>query len=144
MTRNMTLNGKPMLDNLPLTNYELTHYTNMWCRSVGIKSRDLTKHPQIDDVIILVKFHQEFWFDLDSQQRGVWAALWSWVYHKQFSLKAKHLNKLANITASVIGRRTKAEKTRQHIKALRESIIQQRGVHMTANPLLTTECVIPF
>ena len=126
----------------PLTNSELTYYTNLWCRSVGIKSRDLTKHPQIDDVIILVKFHQEFWFDLDKTQRGVWAALWSWVYHKQFSLKAKHLNKLANITASVIGRRSKAEKTRQHIKALRESITQQRSVHMTANPLLATGFLI--
>lgn len=125
-------------ETLPLSNSEKTHYTNLWCCSIGIKSRDLTNHPQIDDVIILVKFHQECWFDMDQEQRGVWAAYWSWTYHKQFPLKAKHLKKLANIMASVIGRRTKAEKTRQHIKALRESITQQRGVHMTANPPLAT------
>ena len=127
---------------LPLTAQEKTHYTNWWCRTIGIKSRDLDNHPQIDDAIILVKFHQEAWQDMDSEQRGVWAAYWSWVYHNQYPLKAKHLNKLTNIMASVIGRRTKTQKTRQRIKALRESNTQQRSVHMMANPLLATSSPI--
>jgi hypothetical protein len=129
------------MEDYSLSNQEKTHYTNWWCRSIGIKSRDLEKHPQIDDAILLIRFHQECWFDLNRQERGVWAAYWSYVYHKQFPLKKKHINKLASITEQVISRQQNKSLLRQRIKQISESNKQKRDVHMTANPSLDSELV---
>jgi hypothetical protein len=106
--------------NEPLSPREKLHYTNMWCRSIGIKSIDLETHKSIDDVVLLVNFRQEFWSDMDSSQRGIWAALWSWSYHKSLELRPKHINQLTSITNSVIFKRQKQAQRLGTIRQMRE------------------------
>ena len=76
---------------MKLTKKELEHYTNFWCRQKGIHAKDLESHPQVGDVVILVRFRDNLWNELEKAEQGVWAALWSWTYTSKFTLKAKHL-----------------------------------------------------
>jgi len=103
----------------PLTSQEKLHFTNQWCRTIGIKSRDLHTHKTIDDAILLIKFHQANWQDLDTSERGVWAALWSYVYHRECGLKQKHLSQLETICKSVIFKQAKQAQRRATIQAMR-------------------------
>lgn len=124
------------LENYPLSNYEKTHYTNLWCKSIGIKSRDLDNHPSIDDAIFLIQFRQTNWSYMTKSEQAVWGSYWAWVYHKQINIKQAWLTKLAHITESVIIRRNKDEENRQKIKALRQRKQNEKeSVNMTANPL---------
>jgi hypothetical protein len=124
------------LDNLPLSNNEKTHYTNWWCRSIGIKSRDLDNHPTIDDAIFLIQFRQVNWNYMTRSEQAVWGSYWSWVYHKQINIKKAWLTKLAHITESVIIRQNKELETREKIKAMRQRKQNEKeSVNMTANPL---------
>lgn len=124
-----------MDNNLPLTNRELAHYTNWWCKSVGIRSKDIDSHPQIDDVILLIRWHQECWFDANKEERGIWSGYWSAVYHKQLPLKAKALKKLEATVEKIIIRQQARQLQQQKIRQLRESTQQKGIVHMTANPI---------
>jgi hypothetical protein len=139
----------------PLSITEKYHYTNVWCKSMGMKSKDLgcgikqnadgsftdnqLAHPQIDDVILLIKFHQANWHYMTRSERGVWAAYWSWCYHNQTAIKAKWFKKLEHITESVIIRQQALEEKRKAIQRKRN---ENRGVHMTANPPLATSSLI--
>jgi hypothetical protein len=127
-----------------LSSSEKTHYTNLWCRQQGIKSRDLINHPTIDDAILLIHIRNEFWAHFDSSDRGVWAAYWKRVYHLQFKLKPKHFTKIERIVNSGIYRQQQLIEKRNYIKAFRESTKQNGGVHMTTNPPLATESLIGF
>lgn len=124
-----------MADQLSIS--EQIHFTNLWCREQGIKSRDLTNHPTIDDAIFLINFRNEGWFWMDSSDRGVWAAYWNRVYHKQFKLKDKHYTKLEKIAQAIIHRQQVRHQLSNKIKNLRhnsESNLQNGVVNMTANP----------
>jgi hypothetical protein len=127
-----------------LSSSEKTHYTNLWCRQQGIKSRDLTNHPTIDDAILMIHIRNEFWAYFDSSDRGVWAAFWKRVYHLQFKLKPKHLKKIERIVNSGIYRQQQDLKAKEKIKAIRESTKENGRVHMTTNPLPATESLIGF
>lgn len=104
---------------------DIEHYTNYWCKSKGISSQALTSHKQIDDIMLLLKWRDSIWPVLDQKEQGVWAAYWSWCYHKQYPLKNKHLTKLEKITISAIDRHeqkeSKLEKQRNQIKQLRKA-----------------------
>ncbi len=108
-----------------LTKKELQHFTNMWCQTNGIKQRDLTNHPNIDDVILLVNFRNEFWSDLTKIEQATWSGFWSIIYHRQFSLKAKHLAKLESIAQSAIFTRQRHQQRQGKIKALRARAKEQ-------------------
>ena len=139
----------------PLSTKEKNHYTNLWCRSMGMKSKDLgcgierkddgtydtnqLAHPHIDDVILLIKFHQANWQYMTKSECGVWAAYWSWCYHNQVAIKAKWFKRLEHITQSVIIRQQALQAQREAIQRKRN---ENRGVHMTANPPLATSFLI--
>lgn len=106
----------------PLSMNELIHYTNVWCKSIGIKSKDFDYHLAIDDVIFLIKFRDEFWSNMDLSERAVWGALWNWTYHKRFNLKQKHIKKLEVIANSAIFKKQKQEKRLATIRSLRQRI----------------------
>jgi hypothetical protein len=121
--------------NNQLSTSEKLHYTNMWCRSMGIKSRDLDNHPTIDDCILLVNFRQINWQFLTRKEQGIWSAYWSWCYHNQVPIKKAWLSKLENITHSVIIRQNKELAAKAKIQAMRQRKQNQKeGVNMTANP----------
>lgn len=131
-----------MANQYPLTSKELTHFINWWCKSLGIKNRDLDNHPQIDDCIFLIKCRENGWSLMNASERGIWAALWSRTYHKQFPLKKSHLVKLENIFKNLSHREEKLNQQRQHIKAIRESKQQKGNVHMTANPFPAADSLV--
>lgn len=108
-----------------LTRQQLQHYTNQWCYANGIKQRDLTNHPNIDDVVLLVNFRNEFWQDLSKIEQATWSGFWSIIYHRQFNLKAKHLAKLELMAQSALFQRQKTQERRGKIQALRARAQEQ-------------------
>lgn len=98
---------------------EVRYYTNSWCREKGIHSRDLECHPQADDVVLLIKFREHLWNDMDKSEQGVWAAYWSAVYHKKYPLKKKGLAKLEQIGKSVAFKQAKQAQRQATIRAMR-------------------------
>lgn len=108
-----------------LTKKQLQHFTNIWCRENGIKQRDLTNHPNIDDVILLVNFRNEFWRDLTKIEQATWSGFWSIIYHRHFTLKAKHLAKLELMAQSALFQRQRTQQRRSKIQALRAKAQEQ-------------------
>ena len=101
---------------------ELDHLTNYWCRTLGIHSKDLTTHPQIDDVILLIKFIQEYEKEFTPKQRVYVFVMWDWVYKQRKPLSKKYLKAMTKIIYRLQQiRNLKAisiKKARQKIKAL--------------------------
>lgn len=109
-----------------LSKSELAHYTNLWCKSKGISSKDLTEHPQADDIILLVNFRQELWQHMTKSQQASWGAFWSYSYTWKKPLRKKHLTKLENISISAINTKKfkdiKAQEQRQRIRQLKQTL----------------------
>jgi len=127
-----------------LTQSELkTYYTNVWVKTKGLKIRDITNHPQIDDAILLVTIRDEYWSFFNASNKGLWAALWNKVYHLQFKLKNKHLKQLEQLVITGTSRQQELNQTRQLIKANRNRI-KKGVVHMTTNPTPAAESLIGF
>ena len=109
-----------------LSHRELQHYTNLWCRQKGIHASDLEKHPQADDVVLLIKWREEMWTKLDKSEQGFFAALWSYAYTNKCSLKQKHLTKLEKITIQATNKHLKnmiiKAQQKQKIRQLRSVI----------------------
>jgi hypothetical protein len=97
--------------------------TNYWCRTLGIHSVDLHKHPQIDDVILLIKFLQEYEKEFTPKQRIYSYIIWDWCYNKRKPLTKKYLKALEKIIYRLHQvRKYKAQAKKQlrnKIKALR-------------------------
>jgi hypothetical protein len=100
--------------------------TNYWCRTKGIHSKDLEIHPQMDDVILLIKYRDSMWNKLNRSEQAHFGAVWSWCYHNKFALKQKHLKKLELITTQATTRYLKTQiqlaKARQKIRQLRQTV----------------------
>ena len=103
----------------PLSNQEIRHYTNLWCREQGIHSRDLETHPQMDDVVLLINFREVFWPHMDSRERGIWAAYWGRTYTQKYPMKKSYFNQLEIITKSAEFRQHKQAQRVETIKAMR-------------------------
>jgi hypothetical protein len=105
------------------THEELDHLTNYWCRTLGIHSIDLTKHPQIDDVIILVKVLQEYLKELTASKRIHIYILWDWVYRQKKALTKRQCKQLTRLIHQLENirhhRKRNQEKLRQKIKSKR-------------------------
>jgi hypothetical protein len=125
------------IENLSIQEKE--HFTNLWCRELGIKSSDLgcgfTKtfkgkviskphHPAIDDVILLLNVRTEFWQFFDKHEQGVWAGYWRTVYWEGYPLKAKATKKIETIVTSGIYKQEQQRIKAQKIKQLRKQPIK--------------------
>jgi hypothetical protein len=129
--------------NEQLSTSEKIHYTNLWCKELGIKSADLgcqyrigedgkvykeqQAHPQIDDVIILVKFLQEYLNELPPSSRVYLHIMWNWVYTQRKPLTKrylKHLGKLAIRLNNIrYNKNKRIERARKKIKAIKNPTI---------------------
>lgn len=120
----------------PLSKDELRHYTNYWCRTKGISSRDLAEHPQADDVILMLQWRDAMWHKLNPSEQAVWGAYWNTVYHKRRALHKKALTKLEQITITATDRHlqelVKQAQQRQRIKALQQNPYSKPADNMTA------------
>ena len=129
---------------MQLTKSELTAYTTLWCRELGIKPRDLgcsvlttedgkmrpyqNAHPAIDDVIILIQMRNEFWNYWNNSEQCSWGAHWSSVYHKGHPFKAKALKNIERLANTGIYRQQQAQEQRQTIRQIRESKYKNEDV----------------
>ena len=89
-----------------------------WIKRFGISRKDLTCHPQIDDVIFLLKFRDEFQ-DMNNFRKKQFQKIWSWVYSGKYALKAKHLRQLEASAQHTIRKRNRLNKQRKLIQAQR-------------------------
>lgn len=96
--------------------------TNYWCRTLGIHSVDLHKHPQMDDVIILIKFLKEFERQFNNDDRIATYVMWNWCYNNKLPLKKKHMKRLLNIGQRIrrknFFKQAELQKARQKIRTL--------------------------
>lgn len=98
--------------------------TNYWCRTQGIHYQDLTSHPQVDDVILLIQFVQEFQTEFTAKQRVELHLIWHSCYVNRKALGKRYLKALSHIGQRITHiRQHKAQarhRARQQIKALRK------------------------
>jgi hypothetical protein len=106
------------------THEEVEHLTRYWCRTLGIHSKDLEAHPQIDDVILLIKFRNEFFKEMNKHQRKSWECFWQWAYKLKRPSRQKHLEKLEKIASEIQNNRLYKQIIRQ---AQREKIQSLRA-----------------
>jgi hypothetical protein len=100
--------------------------TRYWCRTQGIYYQDLTDHPQIDDVILLVNFIEEYQKDFKAKHRVQIYLYWDWCYKNRRPLQKKQLKDLLGIGERINYIRNlkqkKLNQSRQKIKATRQTI----------------------
>ena len=97
---------------------ETEQLTGYWIKRHGISKKDLDTHPQIDDVLFLIKFRAEFW-DMNNQFKKLFDNAWNWVYKNQLPLKKNHLNNLKKIGTAIVKWRTKRQTNQAALKAFR-------------------------
>lgn len=105
-------------------NLEQEQLVGYWIKRVGISKADLDKHPQIDDVMLLIKYKAEFYDDQKAKHKKFFNNTWDWVYKHKLPLKAKQLRTLGYYAQGTITHRnnvqTRTQQQRQSIKARRE------------------------
>lgn len=96
--------------------------TNYWCRTIGIHNNDLDSHPQMDDVILLIKFIKEFSRQFNNDDRIATYVIWDWCYNKRLPLRKKQMKRLLNIGQRIrrknFFKQAELDKTRQKIRTL--------------------------
>ena len=102
------------------THEEVEHLTRYWCRTLGIHSKDLETHPQIDDVIILISFLKEYLKDLKESKRIHLHILWDWVYRQKKALTNKQCKQLTRLIYQLestrFHRQRRLEQARKKVK----------------------------
>ena len=129
------------MNSLITKNELIEYYTNYWCKTKGISKKDLESHPQIDDVILMLRFRDSLWSNMNASEQGIWAAYWSRVYHKRRALHNKALKKLEQITITATDRLLQLQNQRQRIKALRQNPIHKPADNMTAKDVGPSQTV---
>lgn len=90
-----------------------------WIKRHGITKRDLDNHPQINDIVFLIKVRDEFYSDFKTKHKRFFDNIWAWVYHNKLPLKAKQITTLGYFAEGTI-------RHRENIKAGRNTIKKQR------------------
>jgi hypothetical protein len=91
-----------------------------WIKRFGINRNDLTSHPQIDDLILLIRWRAEFYRDGKAKHKRFFDNVWKWVYNNKLPLKAKQLSTLGYYAEGTIRHRQNIQAGRNTIKAQRE------------------------
>lgn len=98
--------------------HEQEQLVGYWVKRFGINRKDLTEHPQIDDIMLLIQFSREF-PDMNNYQQERFDRVWRWVYHHTLPLKAKHYQSLYRTGTTIRRWRKKRSKAGEIIKARR-------------------------
>jgi hypothetical protein len=102
-----------------LLELEQEQLVGYWIKQFGISRKALVDHPQIDDVMLLIKFRLEFYKGSKAKHKRFFDNTWNWVYHNKFPLKAKQLRTLGYYAQGTI-------KHRENLRAGRNTIKKQR------------------
>jgi hypothetical protein len=113
--------------------YEQQKLIGYWAKKKGISLSTIEQHPQFQDVVLLLNFRDALWQDLNKSEQGIWAAYWNLTYCKNRALSKKKLNKLEQITNTVIGKKEQQAQQREKVKALRTQWNSKSGGYMMAN-----------
>ena len=111
---------------------EQEQYVGYWCKTKGITKKDLESHPQIDDVILLLKYRADCWHRLNTSEQAVWGAFWGQTYKKRKALRNKSLKKLESIYKYSRNRQLEQLIKIKTIKALRQNPYEKEDHDMTA------------
>ena len=90
------------------------NHLTKWCRSRGITVHDLESHPQMDDLILLLRWRDFAGNNVSHDEEGFYAGLWGMVYKLHYPLKKLHLQRLEQITNNIQAR----QKTIRHLRHL--------------------------
>lgn len=101
--------------------HEQEQLVGYWIKRMGISKKDLDSHPQIDDVMLLIKFRTEFW-DMNTHFKKTFERTWNWVYKNKMPLKRKHLNNLNRIGKTIVKWRQNRQDQVKIIQAHRNRI----------------------
>jgi hypothetical protein len=113
-----------------LQHLEQSQLVGYWAKTKGIRADDLVRHPQIDDVILLMVFQKEFHRDITKSNLKYLDDLWQKTYVQKRGLGWGNLNKLHHIAINGINTRhfkalVKTEQ-RQKIQQLRKNMTVSR------------------
>jgi hypothetical protein len=86
-------------------NTEQEQLVGYWVKRFGISKRDLDSHPQIDDVLLLIQWHDEFYAGGKRKHKKFFDNTWRWVYNGKYPLKAKQLRTLGYYAQAAIAHR---------------------------------------
>lgn len=102
-----------------------------FCLKKGIRRKDLISHPQWDDVLLLIKFVDEFGPELRTNRtlKGVYDAYWGQTYKQKYRLRPKALTKLEILAEQCIKIRQQQELKITKIKSLRGSATNNNVGH---------------
>lgn len=101
-----------------LQEIEQNQLIGYWIKSKGITFKDLQKHPQIDDVILLLKVKQMAHMFTNSEQSH-WGAVWAIVYKDKKPLKQKHITKIQkNIEQAITRHNYKQKQLQANLKKI--------------------------
>ena len=94
-----------------------------FCLKKGIKRKDLIRHPQWNDVLLLIHFLDEFGPELKTNRtlKGIYDAYWGITYKQQYKLRRKALIKLEHVAEQCIKIRQQHQLKINKIKSLRGS-----------------------
>jgi hypothetical protein len=126
-------------------NLEQEQLVGYWVAKHGLRARDLTRHPQIDDVILLIKIRDCQWQYFNKSEQALWGALWEFTFHKQRPINKKNIIKLEQAIIHSRDRHLthtiKTAKQRQTIKARRNLCQTQRDDDIVAKTSLVDTSV---
>jgi len=116
------LTHKQIIENQRIARQKLEQeqLVGYWTKKFSrISRKDLSEHPQIDDIIFLLKIRDNLGKHFNNKESGMWGFCWSYTYHKKMRLKGKHLKKLETLVTGINTRLEKQNIARQKIQALR-------------------------
>ena len=91
-----------------------------WIKRFGISKKDLDSHPQINDLMLLIKFRAEFYKDGKAKHKKFFDNTWNWVYNNKLPLKAQQLRTLQYYAEGTIRHRENIAEGRNTIKKQRQ------------------------
>ena len=107
-----------------------------WLKNHGVTVKDLDRHKQIKDVVLLINIRQECWLHMTTSEQAVWGAYWSIVYTQSKALNSKSLKKFEQIIQQVNQRKTKINILRQ-IGSAKQNIDQDNKAKGSCLPPVT-------
>jgi hypothetical protein len=115
----MATNNQELVELQTAQHLEQEQLVGYWIKRFGLTRRDLESHPQIDDLMFLIKFRAEFW-DMNRGLKSKYFKAWDWVYNKHLPLKKNHLNNLHRIGTTIIKWRKNRQEDIKLVQAFRK------------------------
>lgn len=103
-----------------LKDTEQEQLVGYWIKRYGISKRDLDSHPQIDDLMLLIRWKAEFYYEGKAKHKSFFDNTWNWVYQGKLPLKAKQLRTLGYYAEGTIRHRENLTAGRNTIRKQRE------------------------